>query len=507
MIKILSAEQIRALDAFTIEREPVLSIDLMERACEAFTTWFTQYFKTTNKIGIVCGTGNNGGDGLGIARLLHLWGYPVQVWIIPGKSQSADFLQNLSRLKDLHIVVTELTAIQAANPFEHTDILIDAIFGTGLSRPVEGVYAEVIKCINESEALRIAVDVPSGLLMDQPTAYAVKAHYTVSFQVPKLVFLLPACAQYVGEWTLVDIGLRKDFIRETSVREWYVTAEAVSKILRTRTRFDHKGTFGHAVLVAGSLGKIGAAVMSARAALRSGPGLLTAHIPRCGYSILQTAVPEAMISIDRDEDKFTTLPLLDAIQTVGIGPGLGQDDHTIRALRQLLESFDKPMVLDADALNILSKHRELMHVVPQGSILTPHPKEFERLVGVWSSDFEKLDKQKALAASLKSVVIVKGAFTSIATPDGNVYFNSTGNPGMAKGGSGDVLTGILTGLLAQRYSPQEAAILGVYLHGMAGDMGAREKGKEALLASDIIESLPQAFVHLNRLKQKKLEED
>jgi ADP-dependent NAD(P)H-hydrate dehydratase / NAD(P)H-hydrate epimerase len=499
MLKILSTKQIKALDACTIEQEPIQSIDLMERACRAFVTWFTQHIDASKKIGIVCGPGNNGGDGLGIARMLKEWGYPVKIWVVKGNApESSDFKLNLQRVNG-SVEINEIVSESDQGLFSDRDVVIDAIFGSGLSRPADGIYAQAIRCINQTDALRVAVDIPSGLMADSPSSGdIVRADYTVSFQLPKLAFLLPQSFQFTGECIIVDIGLSKKFVREAETSFYQSTKKAVSKILKKRSKFDHKGTFGHSLIIAGSYGKMGAAVLASRAALRAGTGLLTVHIPQKGYEVLQTAVPEAMAEADKHPEFATELGDLSKYNSLGIGPGLGQNSDTVTMMKKALEKFGKPVVIDADGLNILAANRESFHLVPPGSILTPHPKEFERLVGAWKNDFERLEKQKQLAATLKSVIILKGAYTSIAAPDGVVYFNSTGNPGMATGGTGDVLTGILTGLLAQQYSARDAAILGVYVHGLSADLIAQEKGIHGLIASDLVDFLPMAFKKLSR---------
>lgn len=500
-MRILNTKQIRELDAYTIQHEPVASIDLMERASRAFVEWFILRVDASQRVGVVCGTGNNGGDGLAIARMLSEWQYTVSVWIVKaGAPESEDFKVNEKRVP---AKVQKRLIEQAGHAIEFNDcdVLIDAIFGSGLSRPATGVYANVINQINDSNALRIAVDIPSGLMADAPSSGAiVKARYTITFQLPKLAFMVPESDPYTGEWQLLDIGLDRKFIRESDTPYLYTRMKDVRKILRSRSRNDHKGTFGHALLVAGSYGKMGAAVLGSRAALRSGLGLLSVHAPKCGYEILQTAVPEAMVQVDDDQYFFSSMPDLHAYQTVGVGPGLGQDPRTVKAFSRLLKNFSKPMVLDADALNILAANRHLLSLVPAGSILTPHPGEFERLAGSWKNDFERLEIQRNMAVSLKAVVVLKGAHTSIATEKGLVYFNSTGNPGMATGGTGDVLTGIITGLLAQKYTPIEAAVLGVFLHGLAGDLAVLEGGMEALIASDIIGHLSGAFMKVREKK-------
>ena len=497
MLKVLTAPQIKELDAYTIRHEPVPSIDLMERACRAFVTWFTEKFESTKKIGIVCGTGNNGGDGLCIARVLNDRNYAVKVWIVRGGSESDDFRTNLKRLP------VKLKPIDVTSPVSHEifagcDVLIDALFGSGLSRALDGIYEETVAAMNNADATRAAVDIPSGLFADRHgEGVVLRAHHTVSFQLPKLAFFMPENYPYTGEWHVVKIGLHKDFIQSAVTAHHLTERKDIVSMLKPRSKFSNKGTFGKALIIAGSYGKMGAAVIAAHAAMRSGLGLLTVHVPVCGYPIIQTAVPEAMASIDPHEHFLTNVPSLGGYDVVGIGPGLGQEKETVKAFRSILEQANKPMVIDADALNMLSANRELLSIIPENSILTPHPKEFERLAGNWKDDFERLRKVQEFASRIKCIIVLKGAFTSVVSPDGNVYFNPTGNPGMATGGTGDLLTGILTGCLAQRYSSLEAALLGVFLHGLAGDLAVKTKSMEALIATDVLEFLPQAFLNLH----------
>jgi len=494
MLKILNTSQIKELDDYTIKHEPIASIDLMERACHAFVSWFTRHVEVTKKVGVVCGTGNNGGDGLGIARLLAEWSYPVKVWIVRGMvPESPDFKLNLERLRG-KVEILEIITESDRGLFEDIDVLIDAIFGSGLSRPAEGIYAQAIRCINNTKALRFSVDIPSGLMADKPSSdEIVMAHETITFQLPKLSFLLPETSAFVGDWHVVDIGLSKEFIEKSNTNYFLLEKSDIKKSMRSRSKFDHKGKFGHGLLISGSHGKLGASILSARGAMRSGVGLLTVHVPKCGYEIIQTSLPEAMVSVDESELIFSSVPETKNFNAIGIGPGIGQDKQTVKALTKLLETFGKPMVLDADALNILGANRELLHLIPNASILTPHPKEFERLVGTWKSDFERLEKQLEFSVKTKVVVLLKGAHTSITSPDGRVYFNNTGNPGMATGGSGDVLTGLVTGLLTQGYSAVEAATQGAWIHGLAGDQAANMLSEQALIASDIIDHIPAAF--------------
>ena len=496
MIKILSTPQIKELDAFTIAAEKMGSIDLMERACVAFTHYFAQKFDASKSILIVCGTGNNGGDGLGIARLLFLKSYRVKVYIIQGSaSSSSDFKENLSRLP-APIEKVMISQDDLIN-FPEFDIIIDALFGSGLNKVLEGIYAKAVEAINSKNAVRIAVDIPSGLFSDLHSSGAiVRAHQTVSFQLPKLCFFLPQYHAYVGDWVVVDIGLNTRFMEQSKTNNFLLGESSIKLLLKGRNKFDHKGDHGHSLIIAGSKGKIGANLLATRAALRTGSGLVTSLIPKCGQLAIQTAAPEAMSLTDPDEDHLTQVPEIKKFSSIGVGPGIGLKKKTAHFLSNLLSHEIIPTVLDADALNILSENREMQNLVSPNSILTPHPGEFRRLVGNWANDFERLSKQRALSARLKSIVVLKGAYTSITLPNGDVYFNPTGNPAMATGGSGDVLTGILTSLLAQRSSASDAALIGVYIHGLAGDMAARHR--QTIIASDIIEQIPFALKRLAR---------
>jgi ADP-dependent NAD(P)H-hydrate dehydratase / NAD(P)H-hydrate epimerase len=495
MRKIFNRDEFKRIELATIKNESITSLDLMERAASEFVQWFAQHYKANQKVGIICGTGNNGGDGLAIARILKSWSYSVTVWVVKGSRKTDDFETNLQRLQS-SIEVIELNDVNSPIDFANSTILIDAIFGTGLSRPLEGFHKEVVESINRAIATRISVDVPSGLQIETHSeGPIVKANYSITFHTPKLAFFLSENASYLGQWHCVDIGLSKREIQNVQVNTYLVDRSSIQSRLKTRAIFDHKGNNGKALLIAGSYGKMGACILAAKAALRTGVGLLTVHVPSMGYGVLQTSVSEAMASIDTNPQYLSDVGEASGYRAIGVGPGLGQAKETINGLSKLLEQ-SCPMVIDADALNIISLNRELMHKIPKGSILSPHPKEFDRLVGKCTSDFERLEKQLQLAKELNSVVVLKGAYSSLASPEGMLYFNSTGNPGMAKGGTGDVLTGILTSLLAQEYSALDAALIGVYLHGLAGDIAARERGMDSLIASDLIEFIPAAFLKI-----------
>jgi NAD(P)H-hydrate epimerase len=494
MIKIFTSEQFRAWDTTTIRQAPIASIDLMERACRAFTDWFIQNFTTHHKIAIVCGTGNNGGDGLGIARLLKEHGLFVKVFIHPGKKETMDYRINHQRLP-ASIPVTLLPDVIEPVLFEKCTVVVDALWGTGFRGTLEDKSHHLISVLNSLPVIRVAIDVPSGLLTDEPTSgLTFLADYTATFQSPKLAFVLPENESRIGQWTVLDIGLSQAYQNETLTSYFIPTIKAIRQLIHPRKKFDHKGTFGHALVVSGSTGKTGAAVLSALGCLRTGVGLLTVHTSGSGRVILQTAVPEAMVQSDKHPDVITSVPVPSRISAIGVGPGIGTSPETVAAITELLKG-GQPMVLDADALNILSEQK-LLHLVPPGSILTPHPKEFERLAGSWKNEYDRLIKLQTLAKQLQSVIVLKGAWSSIANPTGEVYFNPTGNPGMATAGSGDVLTGILTALRAQGYSAQETALIGVYLHGLAGDMAVREKTAPGLIARDLIDFLPAGWKRL-----------
>ena len=498
-MKILPVEKIREADAYTIANEPIADIDLMERAAGQLFRWITKRVDSSHRFFVFAGLGNNGGDGLALSRMLLESGYDVNVHVVRYSEKSSEsFQKNYERFEV--IGKNRLHNLKAGDPFPEIgeeDIVVDALFGSGLTRPVKGFPGEVIRQINTSPALKIAIDIPSGLFADASSKVSdgeiVRADYTLSFQFPKLAFLLPENDAFAGSWHVLDIGLHPEFIKNVQVRNFYSVHQDVAPVLKPRKKFSHKGTYGHALLIAGSYGKMGAAVLAAHAALRSGVGLLHVHIPQVGYSIMQTALPEAMLSIDRYDNYFSDIPELAMFDAIGVGPGLGKQHQSQMAMKLLIQQFKLPMVFDADALNILAENKTWLAFLPYNSILTPHPKEFERLAGKWKDDFERLEKQREFAEKYKVIVVLKGANTSICTPRGDCYFNSTGNPGMATAGSGDVLTGILTSLLAQGYGSVDAAILGVYLHGLAGDMAAKKLGEEAVIAGDIIKNIGKAF--------------
>ena len=500
-MKILNVEQIRRLDQYTIEHEPIPSIELMERASRTFCQWFVKKFPDKHrKVFVFAGSGNNGGDGLAIARMLSRDFYEVKVYLLRiGNQLSDDCAANFKTLKKYRSCPFEEITEESNFPvLPKGSIVIDAIFGSGLSRPVEGYWAKLLEYLNELDVNRVSVDIPSGMFADKPTrGVSILADSTFSFEMPKVGFFFGENSQRVGEWTYGSIGLNTGFIQKENTPWFLIDEPMVKPILHRRKKFDHKGTFGHALLVAGGYGKVGAAILASKACLRSGAGLVTVHAPKCAYEILQIAFPEAMVSVDEHQFAVTCMREdLSKFKAIGIGCGIGVNELTARGMADLLKKTDAPVVLDADGLNLLAGHPDFFKLIPKNSILTPHPKEFERMFGPTPDHFATNELQRHKAQELGLYILLKGANTSIACPDGNCYFNSTGNPGMATGGSGDVLTGILTGLLAQGYSPFETCVLGVYLHGLAGDLAAQDLQQEALLASDITDHLGKAFIAL-----------
>lgn len=498
-MKILSTDQIRNLDAYSIEHLPVSSIDLMERAAMACTLWICDHFPSPSHVFILCGTGNNGGDGLAIGRQLADRGWKVSVAFPAFGTRTPDFSANLDRARQRgDITLKELEENNPLPQINEEALVVDALMGSGLTRSLSGTLAEWVHDLNKRPNVVIAIDIPSGLFADKHTdGVAVAADFTLTFQVPKLAFFVPENQVHVGEWIVLPIGLHEGYLKSLDSKWFLLEEKDVAPVLRLREKFDHKGVFGHALIVAGCYGKAGAAILATRAALRTGAGLVTAHVPGKLNLILQVAVPEAMVDTDAQDYYFSDVSGLEKYTAMGIGCGLDTGQTTITGFKQLMEKLTLPAVFDADALNIIAMHRELLEKIPKRSILTPHIGEFDRLFGASGNHFERLIKLREMALSLGMVIVLKGAHTAIATPAGDVHFNPTGNPGMATAGSGDVLTGVITALLAQEYSAVDAACLGVYLHGLAGDLSAEENGEEALIAGDIIGHLGGAYQYLH----------
>lgn len=514
-MKILSAEKIREADAYTIKHEPVKSIDLMERAAGLCFDWL---YAAAPKLFpdsiseekdwvfyIVCGTGNNGGDGMVLARLLQRNGYNAQVAVVHVSDKpSKDFTASLEKLGKGKKAVIDIKKTADIPNFPDDAIIIDAIFGVGLNRPSEGIGREVIERINQSKSTIVSIDMPSGLFDTDNTkndpSGIVRSDHILTFQLPKLAFFLAENEAMIGKVHVLDIGLHPDFLNEVETPFHYLTNSEAAAMRKPRLVYSHKGTYGHALIIGGAQGKWGAAVLASKACLRSGAGLVTAHVGSDGAGLLHNAIPEIMISHDKGGTHFANLPDLSQFDAIGVGPGIGKSDETARALKLLIQEAKVPLVLDADALNILADNPTWLAFLPKGSILTPHPGEFSRLVGEKLSHFQSIEKQREVSQKNGIYILLKGAHSTLSFPDGRVLINSTGNPGMASAGMGDSLTGIITGLLAAQYKPLEAAALAMFVHGRAGDLALKNQSVESLVASDLIENIGNAFESLNHVK-------
>ena len=494
-MKIFSATQIKEWDSFTIREQQVTSDILMERAANACFQWLVDNGFTKQPIVIFCGKGNNGGDGLALARMLLENNIRVNVHILElGKPGSNDFQLNLQKL---HQATANINFIQSEDFFPAIDkdcIVIDALFGTGLNKRLEGIALHLVEHLNNSHAPMVSIDIPSGLFSDKSTKgfTTIHAAYTLSFQSIKLAFLMPENELAVGEFHILKIGLSNQYEEQESAAIEVTDTELIKLIVKKRSKFSHKGNFGHAALIAGSYGMMGAAVLAANGCMKTGSGKLTCYIPSCGYAIMQSAVPEAMCKIC-GEQFIGAIENMQEYDSIGIGPGIGRQEGIPGVLAKIFAEVKAALVLDADALNTLANDVNLLQKIPAGAVITPHPKEFERLFGSSSNEFERLELAIKKAAEHNIYIILKGHYTAVITPRGKIYFNDTGNAGMAKAGMGDVLTGILTGLLAQKYFLPEAAILAVHLHGLAGDIAAEKYTVQAMQASDLINCMGKAW--------------
>ncbi len=471
----------------------------MERAAMRCCDWFGSNMPAPQKYMVFCGPGNNGGDGLAIARLLILKNNKVQVFILgnTGKN-SADFLINLEKLQ---AITTHIELLEEETTFpaiSSADVVIDALFGNGLNRPLDSLSGALVTHINYSGVPVIAIDIPSGMFADKSSKgnAVIHATFTLTFQVMKLAFLLSENAAYTGKVHIMDIGLHQQYYNDTATDFEITEPETIHSFIQPRKKFSHKGTYGNAALIAGSHGMMGAAVLGAKACMRSGAGKLTCYIPSCGYTILQSTVPEAMCITGTNEKYHTSLTLNTEYDAYAIGPGFGQHETGATVLETLLDKKPRRLIVDADGLNLLSANFHLYSKIPPHTILTPHPKEFERLFGTTKNDFERLGLALQKAKELQVYIVLKGNYSFVATPGGKGYFNPTGNPGMSTAGSGDVLTGILLGLYAQYNNAEQVALTGVYLHGLAGDIASKQQTEETLVAGDIIECMSAAFAHV-----------
>jgi hydroxyethylthiazole kinase-like uncharacterized protein yjeF len=499
MLPLLISEQIRKADAFTIANEPITSINLMERASKAFVGWFINHFPDKAlSISFYCGTGNNGGDGLAIARLLKEHHYKSINVIVARFSdkQSNEFTVNLGRLLQTDIPITEIDAGDNI-PNESSAIIIDALLGTGLNKPLAGDYERLVKQINNLNSTIVAVDVPTGFFSEgqiDPDATVIKADLVITFQQPRINFLLPESALYINCWEVVNIGLNEKFVCDLNSSYQFVEEKDIRRILKPRHRFSNKGTYGHALIIAGQAKTMGAALLCASASAHAGAGLTTACVPDSGLVALNSYLPEIM-AIVRNEDELPKIEW-DKFNAIAVGPGLGKGTDAVKLLSAIIKNYKKPLVIDADALNLLAVDNKLLKAIPAGSILTPHMKEFDRLFGEHKSWWKRLQTGMEQAKNLNIYIVLKNDYTIIITPDGKCYFNPTGNAAMATGGMGDVLTGVIAAMLAQKYSPLEACMIGTYVHGKAGDELALPNRFNVILPGKLAAQLPATMAKL-----------
>ena len=500
-MKIFDNSQIHELDKYTIEHEPIASIDLMERAATAVTHAIVDVWHDKKPVVVFAGPGNNGGDALAVARLMAGMGYPVDVFLFNVKGKlSPDCEQNKKRIVEGDKVksFTEVTLQFDLPKLNASTLVVDGLFGSGLNKPLSGGFASLVKYINQSESMVVSIDVPSGLMSDDNTyniqSNIVCADLTLTLQQKKLAFMFADCQRYIGRLKVLDIGLSREWTANADAQAYTVEENDIRDMMLIRDDFAHKGTMGDALIIAGSYGMAGAAVLATKACLRAGAGKVTTHTPKNNYEIMQISVPEAVLQIDRDDQCFSDSVEAEQFDALGIGPGLGTRENTAIALIAQLRRTRAPIVIDADALNILANHNAWLQQLPDRVVMTPHPGELDRLAGGrCANDFERLSKARAMAERYNAYIILKGHYSALCLPDGHVAFNTTGNSGMATAGSGDVLTGIITSLLARGYTQEAACKTGMFLHGLAGDLAAKDKGKESLIASDLIEYLPKAF--------------
>jgi hydroxyethylthiazole kinase-like uncharacterized protein yjeF len=492
-MKILSVKQIREADIYTIENEPVASIDLMERASKKVVDWLTENFSNQNKVVVLAGSGNNGGDGLAIARLLYEQNYTVKVVLVMGEKGSKDFEINLSRLSSINAV--DITSELSSDDNFKDTIFIDAIFGSGLSRPIEGNIAEFIHKVNGMEGVKIAVDIPSGIFADEPSLgnTIFIADYTLSFQVPKLAFMIAENQKFIGHFEILNIGLSNDYINNCiSDYSIYELTNTIKSSIKVES-IAHKGDRGRACIIAGGHARMGATILAAKGALHSGIGLLTVQAcPHC-IEIIQIQIPEALILEDENEYALGSFLKYEKQDVLVFGPAVGFANKTVALLKEILKSYQGQLILDADAISILAQNREMLELLPEGAILTPHHGEFRRLVGNYSNNFEALMQLKSFCMHHKVVVILKGKYSAVCDANGKISFNTSGNPGMAKGGSGDLLCGILAGLAPRINNPYKTAKLAVFLHGIAGDISLKKYGDNYMTPSTMILNLKEAY--------------
>lgn len=499
-MKIFIGSQLHEIDRTTCEHQQIDSLELMERAANAVACEIISRFLPSQRIVVLAGPGNNGGDALAVARLLIEQGYDrIEVFLFNIRNHlSYDNEQEKNRLITIEGIDFTEVSMQFNPPYlSSEDVVIDGLFGSGLKKPMAGGFAMLARLVNESGAYVISIDSPSGLFSEWNAGYnprdMIHANLTLTFQQPRLSFMFDDNADVLGEWKILDINLDAQKMKETPTDYMLVESRSIKPLLHKRRPFSHKRDYGSALIFAGSMGMMGAAILAARGCLKSGAGLATVHSAMIGCQIVQTAVPEAMFEPDRNERVISDMTVHHKHGAVAVGPGIGTNEETIDALEALIKNVKSPLILDADALNCIAKRPALLSLLPLNTVITPHAGEFDRLFGDHRTAEERLKKGIEMAKYYSIIIVLKGHHTAVIRPTGRVYFNSTGNPGMATAGSGDVLTGVITGFMAQGFRPEHAATMGVFVHGLAGDIAAEELGEYGMTAGDIADRLGRAI--------------
>jgi len=502
-MKIFTNEEIRGIDRFTIDEEGIPAAELIQRVAEGVTGEIVKRWTPARPVTVFAGPGNNGADALAVARMLTEQGFDPLVYLFNIRGNSLN--RECRDQRDQLLASGRSRLIEIIDSMEQPELtsrhlVVDGLFGSGLRDPLSGGFKTLVQDINESGADVVSIDIPSGLFADwNPTTITrnvVHATITCAVQFPRLSFFMADNADIVGTVKLIDIGLSKTAVRDTPSKFHLVEAKDIKHVIRRRKPFSSKADYGNALLIAGSYGMMGAAVLASEGALRAGVGKLLVHSPRCGFNILQSVVPEAMYHPDKNDIIITDLNLSREYHAVGIGPGLGTADLTVMAVENLLKRYRFPIVIDADALNCISRRPTMLGLLVPGSVLTPHAGEFDRLFGAQPTAESRLIKAIEISRKYNVIIVLKGHYTAVVRPDGKVFFNSTGGPELATPGSGDVLTGIIVGLMAQGYTPEMSAIIGVYIHGLAGEIASRELGNFSVNSRDIAGAIAQAIKSL-----------
>lgn len=498
-MKIFTNDDIRAIDRITIERG-TSSAELITRVADGVADEIISRYPSSRPTAVFAGPGNNGADALAVSIRLARQGFMPDVYLfnIGGDKLSPECRTFKEGLRDQPgIRLTEVTGSFTLPDLDASYLVIDGLFGSGLREGLSGGFMSLVRYINESGASVVSIDVPSGMFSDWNRGVInrniIHADLTIAIQFPRLAFLMKENAELVGQWKVIDIGLDADTIRHTPTNFQIVDTAGIRKLLKPRDPFASKADLGHALIAAGSYGMMGAAQFAARGALRSGVGKLTVHTASWGYEIIQGNVPEALFSPDANDNFITVIPPARNFSAVAIGPGIGTADPTVTALETFLKSAVDPVLLDADALNCIAKRRALLDLLPDHSIITPHAGEFDRLFGKHSTDEERLLRAVKAAEDYNILILLKGRYTALVRPDGKVYFNSSGTPALATAGSGDVLTGIIASFLAQGYKPEVAALIGAFVHGIAGEIASETHGTLGTTASDIADATGKAL--------------